>query len=111
MGRYVSYQIRSEKHLLCVLCTSVLPQWLPGVVIVELFEPGKNAAAGAVQWEQLECQRGAGGCWLLGIYSILVSRLYKLLSVIISMENGCDSVKGMNYRRFNLITILTKKDE
>ena len=50
--------------------TSVLPQWLPGVVIVELFEPGKNAAAGAVQWEQLECQRGAGGCWLLGIYSI-----------------------------------------
>ena len=48
--------------------TSVLPQWLPGVV--ELFEPGKNAAAGAVQWEQLECQRAAGGCWLLGIYSI-----------------------------------------
>ena len=70
MGRYVSYQIRSEKHLLCVLSTSVLPQWLPGVVIVELFEPGKNAAAGAVQWEQLECQRAAGGCWLLGIYSI-----------------------------------------
>ena len=48
--------------------TSVLPQWLPGVV--ELFEPGKNAAAGAVQWEQLECQQGAGGCWLLGIYRV-----------------------------------------
>ena len=64
MGRYVSNQIQS----FCVLKNSVYlctAPWLPGVV--ELFEHGKNAAAGAVHWEQLECQRGAGGCWLLDI--------------------------------------------